>query len=121
MRLYTRVSTVDSGQIFVLLASTGVLARAWEVSRCLAGRTWRLGSSGLPAGFLHWGGHPSLPRPQSTPDGWTVGPPCRRPRHTLYGLALETVGSGCLPMPLLAASLPERESEPGAGVRDGTC
>lgn len=63
----------------------------------------------------------SPPTPEH-PNGWTVDPPCRRRhRHTLDGLALKTVGSGCLPMPLLAASLPDRDSEPGAGVRHGAC
>lgn len=56
------------------------------------------------------GGHPSLPDPRAPQMGGLWARLQTTRRHTLYGLALETVGPSYLPMPLLAASLPERES-----------
>lgn len=115
--------TVDSGHIFVLLGcNVESLPEPGRCHACLAGRTWRLGSSGLPAGFLHWGGcHPGLPRPQSTPDGWIRAPLSRRPsiRCTAWVFLGADSGLSCLPMPLLAASLPGKESRSRSWKKSG--
>ena len=68
------VSTEDAEQILVLLASTGALAWAWEVSRCLPGRTWRLGSGGLLQGSFTGEVIPVSPHPGASQMGGLWAP-----------------------------------------------